>query len=322
MSSNMNLTTVNETIECSSCVDATATKIGRTIALSLILPVSMVGNSLIVLIVYKTPTLRKPINYFIANMAISDLLYPVFWQPWFLSNLHAKSWLIGGQLGQALCKFVPFSGAVSTVVSIENLILIAVDRFGAVVFPLRSPLIRSKLTPFFILATWIVAMAVNSTDLFTFELLQENSGEIYCIERWEKAFGESSSFTDFTVASNIVFMYLPVLLLTILYSIILIKLKTQAHPREQSANTQQQRRRRNRNVLQMSIAIVLVFVICWLPYTTHVLMGSYSASSMHFTCDFLIYKEVLSVMVYGSVLSTCLSVFFLAVITDKLFKDS
>ena len=167
MSPNMNLTTMNETIESSSCVDATATKIGQTIALSLILPVSLVGNSLVVLIVYKTPTLRKPINYFIANMAISDLLYPIFWQPWFLSSLHAKSWLIGGQLGQALCKFVSFSGSVSAVVSTQNLILIAVDRFGAVVFPLRSPLIRSKLCPFFILATWIVAVAVRIRHSFS-----------------------------------------------------------------------------------------------------------------------------------------------------------
>ena len=58
------------------------------------------------------------------------------------------------------------------------------------------------------------------------------------------------------------------MLLTIRYSIIVIKLKSQAHLGEQSANTQQQRDRRNRNVLQMSIAIMLVFVICLLPSTT------------------------------------------------------
>ena len=166
-------------------------------------------------------------------------------------------------------------------------------------FPLRSPLTRSKLTPFFILATWIVAMAVNSPDLFTFELHQENSGEIYCTERWEKAFGESSSSADFIVASYIVFIYLPVMLLAILYSIIFIKLKTQVHPGEQSANTQQQRKRRNRNVLEMSIAIVVVFVICWLPYTTVFLMGRYSASSMHFSCGILIFQEVSNVMVHA-----------------------
>ena len=60
----------------SSCFsELTAYKIGETIALTLILAVSLMANSFIVMIVYKTPTLRKPINYFIANMAMSDLLF-------------------------------------------------------------------------------------------------------------------------------------------------------------------------------------------------------------------------------------------------------
>ena len=200
-------------------------------------------------------------------MASSDLLYPIFVIPWNLSNLHTNcSFIIGGQLGQALCKLVPFFRNVSIVVSIQNLILIAVDRFGAVVFPLRSPLIRSKLCPFFILATWIVAAAVSSPDLFTYELVEYPEGT-WCVENWKtEAFGESSSFASFSLAYYILFIYIPVLLLVILYSIIVIKLKTQAHPGEQSANTQQQRDRRNRNVLQMSIATVTVFVCCWLLY--------------------------------------------------------
>ena len=249
------------------------------------------------MIVYKTPNLRKPINYFIANMASSDLLYPIFWIPWNLSRLHTNnSFLIGGQLGQALCKLVPFFGNVSFVVSIQNLILIAVDRFGAVVFPLRSPLIRSKLCPFFILATWIVAVAVNSPDLFIFELV-EYPDRTSCVQKWNKAFGESSSFASFVLAYYILFIYIPVPLLVILYSIIVIKLKTQAHPGEQSANTQQQRKRRNRNVLQMYIAIITVFAFCWLPLSINFLIILYQHSSItHFSCSFWIYYEVTTYM--------------------------
>ena len=158
---------------CFDLLNPTAWKIGGTVTYCLIFIVSLVANSLIVMIVYKTPNLRKPINYFIANMASSDLLFPIFCIPWYLSYLHTKySFLIGGQLGQALCKLLPFFGSVSSVVSIQNLILIAVDRFGAVVFPLRSPLIRSKLCPFFILATWIVAVPISSPYLFAKELVE------------------------------------------------------------------------------------------------------------------------------------------------------
>ena len=288
----MNSTTGNGSIEYSSCFSTTARKIGGTVALSLILAVSLMANSFIVLIVYRTPTLRKPINYFIANMAMSDLLYSIFLIPFYLSVFHTTLWPIGGKFGLALCKLVPFFHNVSVIVSIQNLILIAVNRFGAVVFPLRSPLIRSKLCPFFISAMWIVAGAVSSPNLFTFQLV-EYSGEIQCQRRWKKAFGESSSFTDFLLPYCILLIFIPVMLLVILYSIILVKLKTQEHPGEQSANTQQHRKRQNRNVLQMSIAIVLVFVSCWLPFYTNLFVIEYSSVQ---SCAFLLYFDVAVVM--------------------------
>ena len=139
----MNTTAVGS---CFSLINPETLKIGQTVALSLIFVVSLVGNSLIVLIVYKTPTLRKPINMLIANMAMSDLLYPIFLFPVRLAELHAVSWRIGGTLGQALCKIHPFIPDVSVLVSIQSLVLITVDRFVAVVVPLRSPLISGKLS--------------------------------------------------------------------------------------------------------------------------------------------------------------------------------
>ena len=276
---------------CLTQLNPTAWKIGGTVTYCLFIIVSLAANSLIVMIVYKTPKLRKPINYFIANMASSDLLFPIFSIPWNMSRLHTTSLLIGGPLGQAFCKLVPFFGEVSIVVSIQNLVLIAVDRFGAVAFPLRSPLIKSKLCPFFILATWIVAVAVNSPYLFANEIVESPDGN-WCVRKWKRVFRESSSFASFALADHILFIYIPVMLLVILYSIIFIKLKTQAHPGEQSANNQQQRKRRNRNVLQMSIAIVTVFVLCWLPGSINNLITLYQDSSTHFSCSFWQYVYV------------------------------
>ena len=279
--------TVNGSSGSWSCLNFSALKIGGTVTYCLIIIVSLVANSLIVILVCKTPNLKKTINYFIANMALSDLLYPIFLIPWDLSDLHTNSFLIGGPLGQALCKLLPFFSTVSLTVSSQNLILIAVDRFGAVVFPLRSPLIRSKVRPFFILATWIVAVAVSSPRLFPNELVESPEGT-WCVTRRKKAFGESLSYASLVLAYYILFIYIPVLLLVILYSIIVIKLKTQAHPGEQFANSQQQRGRRNRNVLQMSIAIVTVFVLCWLPYSINSLILWYQDTLTHLSCSFLI----------------------------------
>ena len=172
----------------------TAEKIGLTFAYCLIVLVSLAGNTVIGIIVYKTKTMRKPINFLIVNMAMSDLLIPIFLIPMNIQRLYINSWLIGGPLGQALCKLVNFLPDVSTAVSIQSLILIAVDRFGAVVFPLRSPLISSKLCPFFILATWIIAMAVHSLFLVAVKL--EYSRGLVCELHWIEVFGEPSSYDN------------------------------------------------------------------------------------------------------------------------------
>ena len=281
-----------ESGNCSTILSSTASKIGRTVAICLIIVVSLAGNSLIIMLVYKTPNLRKPINYFIANMAFSDLLYLLFNCRSLLLSLHT-SWIIGGQLGQALCKLISLFAEASAIVSIQSLILIAVDRFGAVVFPLRSPLIRSKWCPFFILGTWVVAVAVSSPYLFARKLV-DNSGKMYCISRWKEAFGESSSHPHFKLVIYIMFAYVPVLLLVILYSFIFIKLKAQVHPGEQSSNIEQQRQRRKRNVLHMSIAIISVFVFCWVPFITNILIINYRSSFTYFSCSFWLYYRVTS----------------------------
>ena len=248
---------MNTTVNGSSCsipFNPTAAKIGKTFAYCLVFVVSLLGNSFIGIIVYKTRTLRKPINFFIVNMAMSDLLFPIFLFPRKLTYLYADSWLISGPLGQALCKLAHFLSDASFGVSAQSLVLIAVDRFGAVLFTLRSPLISSKLCPFFILATWIIAMAVHSPYLVAFKLAVY-PGKLLCLAQWNEAFGESFSFNNYFLAIFVAFFYIPIVMLTILYSIIVIKLKSQKRPGEQSTNAEQQRAKRNRNVLKMAIVL-------------------------------------------------------------------
>ena len=79
-------------------------------------------------------------------------------------------WLISGPLGLALCKLFSYLPLVSYSVSGQSHVLIAVDRFVAVVFPLRSPLIGRKLFPFIITSTWIVALALHSPVLGSAEV--------------------------------------------------------------------------------------------------------------------------------------------------------
>ena len=141
------------------------------------------------------------------------------------------------------------------------------------VVPLRSPLISRTFCPFFIVAKWIIAMAFHSPSFFVFRLA-EYSGGMLCEGLSQEAFGETT-YAKYYLTGVIVFFYIPFVLLVILYSIILIKLKKRGHPGEQSSSNEKQRARRNKNALKMAIAIVLVFAICWVPYQTTRLLKTY-----------------------------------------------
>ena len=218
MSENVSAT-MNGTQSMSSCFNPTARRIGETFAYCLLFLVSLVGNTFIAIIVFKTKTLRKPINFLIVNMAMSDMLVPIFLFPRELILTYTRSWPMGGPLGQVLCKLSIYASYLSFTVSIQSLVLIAVDRFGAVMFSLRSPLINSKRCRFFILATWIIAIAIFCVNLFASKVIESPEG-LACVADWKGALGEASSYKNFVLVMQVIIFYVPLVFITILYSAI------------------------------------------------------------------------------------------------------
>ena len=242
-------------------------RFAKTVAYGVIIVVSLTGNCFIGAIVFKTKSMHRTINYLIVNMAMSDVLLPIFAFPRILTDLYAGYWLIDGPTGLALCKLCYFLQDVSTAVSIQSLVLIAVDRFGAVVFPFRPPVVSSKLSPYFIFSTWIVAMAIHCPYFFVRKLVKIQ-GKLSCELMWNDAFGELSSLKNYYIAMFIILAVIPFTLMAVLYSIIICSLRSQKMPGGESvsAKEQEKRVRRDRNVLKMVIAIVLGFALFWAPF--------------------------------------------------------
>ena len=151
-------------------------------------------------VVYKTQTLRIPINYFIVTMATSDLLYPILFIPLNLAEFLMDSWLIGGPLGQALCKLVPFRRKSSFRSEPGSDSSRQIWSRGIS----SSPIISLKLCPLFILTTWIVAMAAYSPYLFALKVIKY-SGKLKCQVRWNDVFREFSFLSSYFVSSYVVF---------------------------------------------------------------------------------------------------------------------
>ena len=290
MSANVTAT-MNGIQSMSSCFNPTAARIGETFAYCLLFLVSLVGNTFIAMIVFKTKTLRKPINFLIVNMAMSDLLVPIFLFPRKLVLTYTRSWVIGGPLGQVLCKLSIYASNLSFTVSIQSLVLIAVDRFGAVMLPLCSPLINLKRCRVFILATWFIAMAIFCPNLSASKVVESPEG-LACVTDWEDALGESSSYKNFVLVMQVVIFCIPLVLITIIYSAITLKIKSQKIPGEQSTNTREKRLERERNVLKLSVAVVVGFALCWLPLSIKWFMLFNSDRTITSSCGFYYFSSV------------------------------
>ena len=134
-------------------------------------------------------------------------------------------------------------------------------------------------------------MAVLSPFLVANKVVKYRE-RLICVSLWIVIFG--GTFENYALALVVVFFYIPFVLAVILYSIILMKLKMQAHPGEQSAIAEEQRTRRKRSVLKTAIAIVVVFFTCLIPYFRNFVIARFSApdGSIWFPCSFVLYVIV------------------------------
>ena len=260
-SSQQNMTSLT----CESLYTFFPVQISTVVVLSIILLSSLVGNTLVTIVVYKRKELRKTVNYFILNMAVSDLVFPLISIPINLANSVGPiywKWPIGGTAGLILCKLTHFLTAVSLTVSIESLVWISIDRFVAVVFPMKLHSISSRFRAFAIASTWIVAVMINSIELHASDL-EEDSGTITC----------RSGLLLKTLAyeyARVVLVYIaPLTVITILYCAIAVTLRRQAKVlRCAAVNDNDQRKRK---AIKMSICVVVAFYSLFLPFITALL---------------------------------------------------
>ena len=247
---------------CDFFDDSLPVKITKIVLFSIILLSSLVGNSLIVIIVYKREDLRKTTNYFIVNMAVSDIIYPLQAIPFHLVQVVSgtSQWPIGGTAGLILCKLGTYLRRVSATVSVESLVWIAVDRFIAVVLPMKAHLMSSRFRAFAIGSTWIVAMVINCSDLYAYELKKKND-DLVC----EASYDPSSTFITYAEKVRPTLIHIaPLPIMTILYCVIVKTLRRQ----DKALNcdlTKNQMAQRKQRAIKMSVCIMIAFYICVLP---------------------------------------------------------
>ena len=253
-----------------------------------IMLVSLVGNSLVLAVVYRNENkrMRTLSNYFIVNMSCSDLLISVCNIPFLITNFALGTHiLVGGVMGNIVCKLTVFVFYLSIEVSLLSLAVITVDRFLLVFFPHKT-LITAKCARILIGMIWLMG------TIFTAPLAAQTT--LYEFRNFKNCYIELSmnAFRAYFVTCLVVFVVLPLTTMVVLYSSIVVKLFRKTIPGEHSAVNQENSNKRNRKVLLMLVTIVILTIVCWLPYWSAYIDCVLSITSS--SCNSFLYLQVLA----------------------------
>lgn len=223
----------------------------------IVILVSLIGNTLVFAVVCKNRRMRTPVNFFVVNLSAADILITVFYMPRMISRIFlVMEWGLSGDLGHVLCKVAPFVEELSAFVSVLTLILMAVDRVFAVLFPLKH-IVTNNVAYTSIVAVWLVASALRLPMFYGLHFTTGKDGRTFCHLEF-----------DSKMASNlyVTFFILPLFVIVILYSAILVSLKKRKPIGVELSTIHCNYKNcllRTRKVMNMLFAIVFVFAVGW-----------------------------------------------------------
>ncbi|XP_043277664.1 gonadotropin-releasing hormone receptor [Venturia canescens] len=250
----------------------------KAIILGVMAVLSLIGNAATIWSITKNRRKRhgcSAIYILILHLSIADLLVTVFC----IGGEAIWSYTVAWLLDNVTCKLFKFLQMFSLYLSTFVLVLIGVDRFIAVRYPMRS-LNTSQRCNRLISYTWILSFVLSIPQLVIFHVAKGPFYEEFsqCVthgfytEAWQEQL--------YTTLSLVFMFVLPLLILITTYvsTVITIAQSEKAFKSELANNNNSQlsgdvnrRRLINRaktKSLRLSIVIVAAFVIWWTPYYT------------------------------------------------------
>ena len=242
-----------------------------TTAMAVITFGAFIGNILVIAAVYKTPSLRTSANYYYVNMAVSDFLSSLTTWPLYLTNeiITSSGSLIQGPLATVGCKVGVYFRVVTMTVSILSLVLIAVDRFVATVFPLKATrLITRKKRAALLVTTWFVSIAYCIPMGYYFRA-EKVGQETYCKFAWD-----DFALMIYYITGLVLFQLLPLLTIIILYSRIMsaLRQRSSAEYTARCGNNQQNRYKQTQNFMKIFRSIVVVLFTWFSLFTLYLIL--------------------------------------------------
>lgn len=223
--------------------------------------VGLLGNCLALHVI--RPNLKKinSTTLYSLNLVISDILFTLSLPLRFAYYAMGFHW----PLGEPLCKISGFIFYINTYAGVNFMTCLSVDRFIAVVLPLRFARLRKVSNVRYICAgVWLVVLAQTLPLLGMPMTKEEPDGYITCMEY--PNFETVDHIAAILIGAVFLGYVIPVVTILVCYSILCFKLQSTAkknHLTEKSG--------RSRKAIGVICCVSLVFVVCYSPYHIDIL---------------------------------------------------
>ncbi|XP_069662955.1 probable G-protein coupled receptor 19 [Haliaeetus albicilla] len=182
-------------------------RLGETAAASMVLGalwlVSVLGNSLVCLVIHRSRRTQSTTNYFVVSLACADLLISVASVPFVLLQFTYGRWV----LGNAMCKLVRYVQYLTPGVQIYVLLSICVDRFYTILYPLSFKVSREKAKKM-ILASWLFDAVLASPAFFFYGSNSDHHCNFFLPASWEGAlYGATHLLVVFLIPSTLIILF-------------------------------------------------------------------------------------------------------------------
>ncbi|XP_063055925.1 opioid receptor, delta 1b [Engraulis encrasicolus] len=222
---------------------------------SVICVVGLLGNILVMYGVVRYTKMKTATNIYIFNLALADAL-ATSTLPFQSAKYLMNTW----PFGEPLCKLVIAIDYYNMFTSIFTLTMMSVDRYIAVCHPVKALDFRTATKAKVInVCIWILSSAVGVPIMVMAVTVPVVDQDItICTLR----FPEPDWYWD-TVTKICVFIFafvMPVLVITICYGLMILRLKS-----VRLLSGSKEKDRNLRRITRMVLVVVAAFIVCWTP---------------------------------------------------------
>ena len=234
------------------------TEVSSLIVLNLL---SLIGNTLVCISVYRNTRLRTTTNLYITSLAISDLLSALFVMPLVIGVLVSGRWIFG----EVSCSFQSFIAAFAVYVSPVTMGLTALNRYVRMCRPehVYQKLFSAKKSLALLVSVWLFVACYSSLPiLFGLQKSTFIPGYAIC------SVGHLSETGKLVHYGIVIPLFLLTPLTITVFSYLKVAKKMQQHKIETSLSRQNSPiiSAREIRISKSLFMVVFAFMICWIPF--------------------------------------------------------